>query len=81
MSSENDHLSRKFRITNVWAGCALARSLARFLLARKKVEDANTILVAQKIKETWDLIAKETSHAAFFYIFKKENKNCGNRFY
>ena len=26
MSSENDHLSRKFRITNVWAGYAQAFS-------------------------------------------------------
>ena len=49
----------------------------RLLLARKKVEDTNTILVAQKIKETWDLITKETSHAAFLsyihtYILRKE---------
>ena len=44
----------------------------RLLLARKKVEDANTILVAQKIKETWDLITKETSHAAFLSL-KREN--------
>ena len=46
----------------------LAHSLASFQ-PEKKVEDANTILVAQKIKETWDLIAKETTHAAFFLYF------------
>ena len=57
MSSENDHLSRKFRITNVWAGYAL-KLLARKNRRKKKMM-RRPILVAQKIKETWEVITKK----------------------